>query len=745
MLLGVVFAVPSPTPSVTILQPNGGEIISGDYNIEFNTFGFSSITSVSSNEINMADSSKLTCDKIDANTHFCIFFWKTRDNFDNNFTSFSISVHGLDINNVSKNYSDSTDNTFSVDNTPPVIDYNFPDNNSWFNPEKNLFSFDLSDATSGIDKNSILVSVLGKDYNILDSKVKYNSLTGKLDFNPSEIDFNNGQTYLMDVDVNDLAKNSATTKTLSFYVDKNAPIVIDFNSEKTTNKQKPDFNIFAIDQNGLSGLNKMYFSCDQTNWFDKNYADGTISDFNIINPAYGCNSGDGNKTIYFKVSDNAGNYSDIIDTNIYYDSTSPTTTITISDESWVKSWTSDLNWTSDSSVDYNISCSEENTNINLWVYNQGILINSNIINSNFYAGNIILDGNYKIVANCEDVVGNTDSNKQIIFGIDVNSPLTSNISLPIAQNDLNILISWSNAKIFSDVNYFLWGKLSDELDFNLIKGPTNDLNYLDINKTVDKNYCYFVQTINLFGKDTNSNIICVLIDITAPIISDTNLVASVSSNNVTLFFYATDINGSGVKEYYVSKDKNIWDYTTSNSYSFSGLANGNYTFYVIATDYADNNSLDKNISVTINVVKVTSGGSSGGSSGGGGVLPKPLTTSDVNMVISTEEPEIFDFNNNSSIENIDSGEQNERLLGGLIEDTNQSFTAIGAFSLIEMLQSSWLSLGLLLILAIFLIFLFVVKSRKKEGLKGSGRILLENDTDDFSVNYSKPKWAYNEK
>ena len=52
-------------------------------------------------------------------------------------------------------------------------------------------------------------------------------------------------------------------------------------------------------------------------------------------------------------------------------------------------------------------------------------------------------------------------------------------------------------------------------------------------------------------------------------------------------------NGSGIKGYYYSMDKNNWNFSASNSYTFSGLANGTHTFYVFATDYADNNSEDK--------------------------------------------------------------------------------------------------------------------------------------------------------
>ena len=78
----------------------------------------------------------------------------------------------------------------------------------------------MSDATSGVDENSIIFRVLGNDYNIDSGKVDYNAVSGVVDFNSTGIDFNNGEMYTLTIDVNDFAKNKSTMD-LNFWVDKN--------------------------------------------------------------------------------------------------------------------------------------------------------------------------------------------------------------------------------------------------------------------------------------------------------------------------------------------------------------------------------------------------------------------------------------------------------------------------------------------------------------------------------------------
>lgn len=343
ILIGVVFAV---APSITIIQPTGGEILHTDYNIIFNVNNFNSLTSISITDVlnapdtNFVDSNGIICLNSDTNFFNCNYYWSTLW-IDGNY-KIEISVQGIKSENSLSGIKTIETNYFLIDNTPPTISYNFPDNDSWINPQKVLFSFDLIDATSGVDKNSIVFNVKGTEYSFDSGKISFSSNVA--DFNAKGIDFNNGEKYNLVIDVNDFAKNHST-KDLNFWVDMNDPIAVDFNVIQRTNKQKTDFNILATDQTSFSGLDKMYFSCDSTNWKSANY--GTIySDFNIIDSNYGCNALDGNKTIYFKVKDKAGNFSNILDKNIYYDINAPLTILTRSDNNL---------WT-DSPVTIDINC-----------------------------------------------------------------------------------------------------------------------------------------------------------------------------------------------------------------------------------------------------------------------------------------------------------------------------------------------------------------------------------------------------
>lgn len=724
LLLGTVFAA----PSITIISPNGGEIIKGNYNIIFDLVDFNWIDlressvdlinvpagDLNSSITNTYQVNSINCtDNVDRNT--CYFLWNTPQKEDGNWKIRVIIRNNNNINDKEK----LSANPFTIDNTPPSIFYNFPDNNKWINPEMVLFSFILNDVTSGVDENSIIFSIGGNDYNIHSEKVDYNSVSGIVDFNSIGIDFNNNEMYSLTIDLNDLAKNNSI-KDLNFWIDKNAPSITDFNVVERTNNQKPTFGILAQDQIELSGLNKMYFSCNSTNWKSANYSTN-YSDFNIIDSTYGCNNSDGNKTIYFRVQDHAGNYSSIIDKNIYYDTSAPTLIITKSDNNL---------WT-DSPVSVDINCFDNSlTTINYW-------LNGNLTTTSGNYANIIVnqDKNNELIYSCLDDLLNTDGNHYTYIGIDINGPYPLNFSLPIAQNDKNITLSWTETNLLSDINYFIWGKISSDNNFNLIFGPTTNQNYIDSNTLVDQNYCYFIQTINQFGRDTNSETNCVLIDQNSPIIT-INPTASISTNNITITVIASDGNGSGIKGYYYSKDKNNWVYDASSSYTFTSLPNNTYTFFVIATDYADNNSLDKNVLVSLNYSPPSGGGGSSGGSIRGGTIS--ITNKDINEIILEEEveetvslPQVVD--SNVKVEST----QNFTDTNEIIEEP---ITGTGLFGLDNLIRISFWPI--LLIIGLFLILLILAKRRKKEDNWGSDRILVEDDISNMKVNMWSGKWGY---
>lgn len=425
---------------------------------------------------------------------------------------------------------------------PPTISYNFPDNNKWIHPELANFTFNVSDATSGIDVNSFVVYLDGNIFDTNNStRFNYNSLTNVLDFNGSDLNLLDGNFYTLSLDVNDVAKNKTRTD-LNFWIDRNGPYA-------------PDFN------------------------------------------------------------------------------------------------------------------------------------------------------------------------------------------LPLTQKDNNVLLTWRETIVTSDINYFVWKMNFSDSNFDLLFGPTNDLNYVDdSNKLNDTNYCYKIQTVNSY-KDNNTDTYCILIDQTAPLLNDFNGTPKPNSREIIFNFDAND-TGIGIKKYWVKLSDTNWiDVSATKTYEVS--ANGTYIFTGKVTDFAGNDSNDFNYTVTVNVTPPPNSGPSGGSPGGtsrgsisGGTIS--ITNSDINEIILEEEveetvslPQVVD--NNVEVEST----QNTTSTNSSIEEP---ITGTGLFGLDNLIRISFWPI--LLIIGLFLILLILAKRRKKDDNWGSDRILVEDDISDMKVNMWSGKWGY---
>ncbi|WCK57685.1 hypothetical protein PP175_26990 (plasmid) [Aneurinibacillus sp. Ricciae_BoGa-3] len=90
------------------------------------------------------------------------------------------------------------------------------------------------------------------------------------------------------------------------------------NGETYTTSQNVTLKVNASD--ALTGIKDLYVSNDNVNWTKIPYT-GTLN--------WTLSNGDGNKTVYLKVSDGAGNLSDVQTRNIFLDATKPFVSITI--------------------------------------------------------------------------------------------------------------------------------------------------------------------------------------------------------------------------------------------------------------------------------------------------------------------------------------------------------------------------------------------------------------------------------
>jgi len=159
------------------------------------------------------------------------------------------------------------------------------------------------------------------------------------------------------------------------------------------------------------------FSCNNQNWTDWILYQQTYSDFNITDPNYGCNSSDGNRTIYTQVRDIAGNYLNYTQDWIVLDRISPKINlISPSSDSWLNTTNITFTFNFTDLFSPKANCS---------LYIDGILNQtnssvSNNTNTNFSVSNLA-EGKHTWNITCEDLAGNFNSSKGS-FSIDISPP-----------------------------------------------------------------------------------------------------------------------------------------------------------------------------------------------------------------------------------------------------------------------------------------------------------------------------------
>ncbi|MCX6800777.1 MAG: Ig-like domain-containing protein [Candidatus Diapherotrites archaeon] len=203
-------------------------------------------------------------------------------------------------------YSASTSKGLVIDASAPTYTV-FPANNSDHNVGTLTFDINFTDSSTPVV-----------------SLIKLNGTTTITD--GSSLSPSDG-THTITIDANDALGNAMATATITFRVDTNAPTsasVSSANSSSYTNSSTPTITASATDTvSGVDG-GQIALSCKPTGaWYVRSYAT-TITDFNIVLSSYDCNTSDGNKLIYVKFKDAAGNWttSSVI-TNALIDRTVP--------------------------------------------------------------------------------------------------------------------------------------------------------------------------------------------------------------------------------------------------------------------------------------------------------------------------------------------------------------------------------------------------------------------------------------
>jgi hypothetical protein len=505
------------------------------------------------------------------------------------------------------------------DGTAPSADINVltNDNSGYTNdqkPDMNLLSVDNLSGTEKMkfscDNNNYTTDInyatTYSDFNVLDSTYGCNANQG---------------SKTVYVSFKDYAGNTAVAQTDINYDSINPDSNISTYPTVWTN-QDQNVTITCSDTYGVDFIDY---------WINRDsiLVDSNSVDTNSLTFSFPINSNDGNYELIYSCTDNAGNTDGNNFAYIAIDQTSPVTTLT------------PTTW-QNTNVDSNLVCSDNNSGCDTTYYrlDTDASIDMNFVDSSWLSlstypitNDFNMDGNWAIEFYSIDDANNYESNTFDFVLLDKTAPGATTLTLDDAQNTTVVDLNWATVIDFSDINtYILYRQDTNASSFVAIIS-TIDTNYLDSAVLADTNeqYCYFVQTIDNAGNDSNSSTKCIWIDTIAPSLN--SLTSSVSNKDVTLTYSATDVNGSSVVGYYVRKNSGSWVYTTSTTYVYAGLANGDYNFFVKAVDAADNNSTDMNTTATVNYTTPSPGG-------GGTISSSPST----GTPIDTNVPVIVDTN-----------------------------------------------------------------------------------------------------
>ncbi|MDO8641184.1 MAG: hypothetical protein Q7R33_06530, partial [Nitrosarchaeum sp.] len=301
---------------VTVIQPNGGETVSGNYEIKFLVDGTGSDISAKiyydnnntpedGNTVitSFLDLDASNCGDTDYSTpNTCTYSWNSLTAPDGTYFVYVIIVND---GNPSQILSDYSDNSFSLNNavldtTPPVT---------------------TSDANSSAQNFAANVKLTCADADSGCALTQWRLDGGSWTTYASLINISAEGTHTLDFNSTDAAGNMETMKTATIIIDTTSPSSGSISLPDYTNSSTPSISLSS------SGANKMRFSCNGTDFSSPVDFSTTYSGYNITTNT-GCNSNNETKTIFVQFGDTAGNWnnSSVSDTT-FFDTSSPSTPI----------------------------------------------------------------------------------------------------------------------------------------------------------------------------------------------------------------------------------------------------------------------------------------------------------------------------------------------------------------------------------------------------------------------------------
>lgn len=205
---------------------------------------------------------------------------------------------------------------YLIYNNAPTIKFLNPGAGGGLN-HKTSIDFNLVDPDGDVITKTVLSyrSPEEKNFRSLD----INPVGGKFEFDVTN--FKEGFGYELKLDSSDGI--SSVSKTIQFYVDNTSP-EIKLNEVKEKNFKKDfKFEVGGIAIDGLSGIEFVEYSFDDSHWFKADIAKGYLSNKSEFKIKYPFTLDDGEYEIKFRSIDSAGNKSNFFTKKIFVDTMPP--------------------------------------------------------------------------------------------------------------------------------------------------------------------------------------------------------------------------------------------------------------------------------------------------------------------------------------------------------------------------------------------------------------------------------------
>ena len=193
-----------------------------------------------------------------------------------------------------------------------------------------------------------------------------------------------------------------------------------------------------------------------------------------------------------------------------------------------------------------------------------------------------------------DNVGNVSNIESTVLKIDKTAP-----SAPVITNNKNNV--WSKDSV--TVSMKSTDNRSGIARYEWYESGSWTIRAMNINDGIgsitygaQRNETIRIRAVDNAGNVSSESTTIVKVDTTNPI---AKISASVSGNSIRISASGSSDTNSGIKNYQYSRDNSTWYTSTSNSYTFTGLADGTYTVYVKVTDNSGRTSSVVNTKVTV--------------------------------------------------------------------------------------------------------------------------------------------------